>query len=59
MISAQRSVIDQVLERSGSLSVQARQAEGLIESLRAQCVVATTLHDTIREQRRQGEHDAE
>jgi len=59
LISAQRSVIDQVLERSGSLSVQARHAEGLIESLRAQCVMATTLHDTIHEQRQQGEHDAE
>ena len=57
LISAQRSVIDQVLECSGSLSVQVRQAEGLIESLRGQCVMATTLHDTIREQREEGEHD--
>ena len=57
VISAQRSVIDQVLERSGSLSVQAKQAEGLIEALRAQCLLATTLHDAIRAQRTPDEGD--
>ena len=58
LISAQRSVIDQVLERSGLLSVQAKQAEGLIEALRAQCLMATTLHDAIRTRRPSGEFDA-
>jgi chromosome segregation ATPase len=58
MISGQRSVIDQVLERSGLLSVQAKQAEGLIEALRSQCLIATTLHDAIRTQRPSGEFDA-
>ena len=54
-----RSVIDQVLERSGSLSVQAKQADGLIDALRAQCLIATTLRDAIRTQRRpSGEFDA-
>ena len=48
LISAQRSVIDQVLERSGTLGVQAKRAEGLIESLRAECLMATTLRDTLR-----------
>jgi chromosome segregation ATPase len=57
LISAQRSVIDQVLERSGSLSVQAKQAEGLIEALRAQCLMATTLQAAIRAQRPTGEAD--
>ena len=59
MISAQRSVIDQVLERSGLLSVQAKQAEGLIEALRAQCLIGTTLHDAIRAQRSETEGDDE
>jgi len=59
MISAQRSVIDQVLERSGLLSVQAKQAEGLIEALRAQCLIGTTLHDAIRAQRSEAEGDDE
>jgi len=58
LISGQRSVIDQVLERSGMLSVQAKQAEGLIEALRAQCLLATTMHDAIRTQRPSGEFDA-
>ena len=48
LISAQRSVIDQVLERSGTLAVQTRQAEGLIEALRAECTMAATLKQSIR-----------
>jgi Rad3-related DNA helicase len=48
VISAQRSVIDQVLERSGSLAIQAKQAEGLIDALRAECTLATTLQGTLR-----------
>jgi len=59
LISAQRSVIDQVLERSGLLSVQAKQAEGLIEALRAQCLIGTTLHDAIQAQRSTAEGDDE
>ena len=58
LISAQRSVIDQVLERSGTLAVQTRQAEGLIESLRAECVLATTLQGALRT-RRDEEEDAD
>ena len=30
------------------LSVQVKQAEGLIEALRAQCLIGTTLHDAIQ-----------
>jgi chromosome segregation ATPase len=59
LISAQRSVIDQVLERSGLLSVQAKQAEGLIEALRAQCLIATTLQDAIQAQRSSAGGDSE
>jgi chromosome segregation ATPase len=51
LIVAQRAVIDQALERSGSLSVQTKQAEGLIEALRAQCTLATKLQDAISELR--------
>ena len=48
LIAAQRSVIDQVLERTGTLVKQMKQAEGLIESLRSECMLATSLHGTIR-----------
>ena len=56
LLSAQRSVIDQVLERSGALSVQSKQAEGLIDALRAQCMMATTLHESLRVQRGEGDN---
>jgi chromosome segregation ATPase len=59
LISAQRSVIDQVLERSGLMAVQVKQAEGLIEALRAQCLIGTTLHDAIQAQRTPAEGDDE
>jgi DNA repair exonuclease SbcCD ATPase subunit len=55
LISAQRSVIDQALERSGTLAVQAKQAEGLVEALRAECTMATSLRDAIRSQREERE----
>jgi len=30
------------------MAVQVKQAEGLIEALRAQCLIGTTLHDAIQ-----------
>ncbi len=51
MISAQRSVVDLVLERSGTLVIQAKQAEALIEVLRAECSIASTLRGSIQELR--------
>ena len=48
MISAQRSVVDLVLERSGTLVVQTKQAEALIEVLRAECSIASTLKGSIQ-----------
>jgi hypothetical protein len=40
------------------LSLQAKQAEGLIDALRAQCLIATTPRDAIRTRRPSGEFDA-
>ena len=48
MISAQRSVVDLVLERSGTLVVQSKQAEALIEVLRAECAIAGNLKQSIQ-----------
>jgi hypothetical protein len=59
VISAQRSVIDQVLERSGSLAIQAKHAEGLIDALRAECTLATTLQGTIRSHQEAEEDEEE
>jgi chromosome segregation protein len=47
MISAQSSVVDDVLERSGTLVVQAKQAEALIEVLRAECGIASRLRGSL------------
>jgi hypothetical protein len=55
MISAQRSVVDLVLERSGTLVVQTKQAEALIEVLRAECSIASTLKGSIQGLRDQRE----
>lgn len=48
MIAAQRSVVDLVLERSGTLVVQTKQAEALIEVLRAECAIASNLKQSIQ-----------
>jgi predicted nucleic acid-binding Zn-ribbon protein len=57
LIATQRAVIDQVLERSGTLAVQAKRAEGLIDALRAECTLATTLHGAIRAQQEEARED--
>jgi hypothetical protein len=40
------------------LALQAKQAEGLIDALRAQCLITTTPCDAIRTRRPSGEFDA-
>ena len=54
-----RRTLAQVLERSGLMAVQVKQAEGLIEALRAQCLIGTTLHDAIQAQRSPADGDDE
>jgi chromosome segregation ATPase len=57
LLSAQRVVLDQVLERSGMLAMQTKQVESLIESLRAECTMATTLERTIKAQRTESNNE--
>ena len=46
-IAAQRSLVDQVLERSGTLAFQMKQAEALAEALRNECALATQLRTAM------------
>ena len=46
-IAAQRSLVDQVLERSGTLAFQMKQAEALAEALRNECAMATHLRTAM------------
>ena len=52
-ITAQRSLVDQVLERSGTLAFQMKQAEALAEALRSECAMATQLRTAIAGARRE------
>jgi len=52
-ITAQRSIVDQVLERSGTLAFQMKQAEALAEALRSECAMATQLRSAIAGARRE------
>jgi chromosome segregation ATPase len=52
-IAAQRSVVDQVLQRSGTLAFQMKQAEALTEALRTECALATQLREAVDELRRE------
>jgi chromosome segregation ATPase len=51
VIAAQRSVVDQVLERSGALAFQMKQAEALAEALRNERALATQLRAAVDELR--------
>jgi len=51
VIAAQRSVVDQALERSGALALQLKQAEALSDGLRTQCQFATQLRTAVEELR--------
>jgi chromosome segregation ATPase len=55
VIAAQRSVVDQVLERSGALAFQMKQAEALAEALRNERALATELRAAVDEMRDEGE----
>ena len=59
LISAQRAVVDQVMERSGTLVVQAKQAEALIEVLRAECSIASMMRGSIQKLRDQRETEVD
>ena len=52
-IAAQRSLVDQVLERSGTLAFQMKQAEALAEALRNECALATQLRTAMGGARRE------
>jgi DNA repair exonuclease SbcCD ATPase subunit len=53
-IAAQRSLVDQVLERSGTLVFQMKQAEALAEALRVECGLATQLRNAMGARREPG-----
>ncbi|MBX6330414.1 MAG: hypothetical protein IRY91_01065, partial [Gemmatimonadaceae bacterium] len=57
-IAAQRSLVDQVLERSGTLTFQMKQAEALTEALRTECLLATRLREAVTGLRENGSSDA-
>jgi hypothetical protein len=50
-IAAQRSLVEQVLQRSGTLAFQMKQAEGLVEALRGECVLATQIRAAVADVR--------
>jgi DNA repair ATPase RecN len=51
VIAAQRSVVDQAMERSAALALQVKQAEALSDGLRAQCQLATQLRSAVEQLR--------
>ena len=55
VIAAQRSVVDQAMERAGTLALQMKQAEALSETLRNQCQLAAELRDAVDEVREEDE----
>ena len=50
-IGAQRAIVDQVLERSGTLAFQIKQADAAAEALRAECTLATQIRSAVSELR--------
>ena len=59
MIAAQRSVMDDALDRTGALAVQLKQAEAVSDSLRTQCQLATQLRSAVEELRLEDAADSE
>jgi DNA repair ATPase RecN len=51
VIAAQRAYVDQVLERSGALAYQLKQAEAATEALRTECAVAAGFKAAVAELR--------
>jgi chromosome segregation ATPase len=52
-LTSQRAVIDQVIATSGRLSVEAREAEGLLDVLREERELTQGIHDALKELRRE------
>ena len=52
-LTSQRAVVDRVIATSGRLSVEAREAEGLLEALREEREMTQGIHDALRELRRE------
>jgi chromosome segregation ATPase len=59
VIAAQRSVMDDALDRTGALAVQLKQAEAVSDSLRTQCQLATQLRSAVEELRLEDAADSE
>jgi hypothetical protein len=52
-LTSQRAVVDRVIATSGRLSVEAREAEGLLEALRVERELTQGIHDALKELRRE------
>lgn len=48
-----RAVVDRVIATSGRLSVEEREAEGLLEALREERELTQGIHDALKELRRE------
>lgn len=53
VLTAQRAVVDRVLERTAALAVQMKQADAIAESLRTECAAAAQLQAAVQELRRE------
>lgn len=52
VLTAQRAVVDRVLERTAALAVQMKQADAIAEALRTECAAAAQLQAAVEELRR-------
>ena len=52
-LASQRAVVDQVIATSGRLSVEAREAEGLLEALVEERAMAQGIHGALKELRQE------
>jgi Asp-tRNA(Asn)/Glu-tRNA(Gln) amidotransferase B subunit len=52
-MTSQRAVVDRVLATSGRLSVEAREAEGLLKALREERELTQGIHDALKDLRRE------
>ena len=52
VIAAQRAYVDQVLERSGTLAFQMKQAEALVDALKQECAVAMNMRAAVEGERK-------
>ncbi len=52
-MTSQRAVVDRVIATTGRLSVEAREAEGLLEALREERELTQGIHDALKDLRRE------